>query len=123
MTKRTKRTKRTRRLFSAEFKLEAVQLVLGQNYSVTEAAQAMNVGKSTMDKWVRQLKQEHQGGHYTSRQYRQSIPSVTVAFSNDDGNKKALINKGFVDECGVGGNLFDVLDLLVDYLILVFLNQ
>ncbi|TXZ21084.1 transposase, partial [Vibrio cholerae] len=39
-------TKRTRRLFSAEFKLEAAQLVLVQNYSVTEAAQAMNVGKS-----------------------------------------------------------------------------
>ncbi|WP_188926095.1 transposase, partial [Shewanella algicola] len=54
--------KRTRRLFSAEFKLESAQLVLDQNYSVTEAAQAMNVGKSTMDKWVRQLKQEHQGG-------------------------------------------------------------
>lgn len=54
-------TKRTRRLFSAEFKLEAAQLVLDQNYSVTEAAQAMNVGKSTMDKWVRQLKQERQG--------------------------------------------------------------
>lgn len=47
-------TKRTRRLFiSAEFKLEATQLVLDKNYSVTEAAQAMNVGKSTMDKWVR----------------------------------------------------------------------
>ncbi|ENK2095389.1 MAG: transposase, partial [Vibrio anguillarum] len=28
-------TKRTRRLFSAEFKLEAAQLVLDQNYSVT----------------------------------------------------------------------------------------
>ena len=51
-------TKRTRRLFSAEFKLEAAQLVLDQNYSVTEAAQAMNVGKSTMDKWVRQLREE-----------------------------------------------------------------
>jgi transposase-like protein len=25
---------------------------------VTEAAQAMNVGKSTMDKWVRQLREE-----------------------------------------------------------------
>ena len=36
-------TKRTRRLFSAEFKLEAAQLVIDQNYSVTEAAQAMNV--------------------------------------------------------------------------------
>ncbi|MBF4253238.1 transposase, partial [Vibrio anguillarum] len=32
-------TKRARRLFSAEFKLEAAQLVLDQNYSVTEAAQ------------------------------------------------------------------------------------
>jgi len=40
-------TKRTRRLFSAEFKLEA--------------AQAMNVGKSTMDKWVRQLREERNG--------------------------------------------------------------
>ncbi len=54
-------TKHIRRLFSAEFKLEAAQLVLDQNYSVTEAAQAMNVGKSTMDKWVRQLREERQG--------------------------------------------------------------
>lgn len=54
-------TKRARRLFSAEFKLEAAQLVLDQNYSVIEAAQAMNVGKSTMDKWVRQLREERQG--------------------------------------------------------------
>ena len=54
-------TKRTRRIFSAEFKLEAAQLVLDQHYSVVEAAKAMNVGKSTMDKWVRQLKEERQG--------------------------------------------------------------
>ncbi|OCH69345.1 transposase, partial [Vibrio diabolicus] len=47
--------------FSAEFKLESAQLVLDQNYSVVEAAQAMNVGKSTMDKWVRQLREERQG--------------------------------------------------------------
>ncbi|OBT04678.1 transposase [Shewanella sp. UCD-FRSSP16_17] len=53
--------KRTRRLFSAEFKLESVQLVLDQSYSIVEAAQAMNVGKSTMDKWVRQLREERQG--------------------------------------------------------------
>ncbi|MBY8061196.1 IS3 family transposase [Vibrio fluvialis] len=54
-------TKRTRRTFSAEFKLEAAQLVLDQNYTVVEAAKAMGVGKSTMDKWVRQLKQERMG--------------------------------------------------------------
>ncbi|EWS69095.1 hypothetical protein Y702_11025 [Vibrio vulnificus BAA87] len=28
---------------------------------MTEAAQAMNVGQSTMDKWVRQLREERQG--------------------------------------------------------------
>lgn len=50
-------TKRTRRTFSAEFKLEAAELVLDQNYTVVEAAKGMGVGKSTMDKWVRQLKQ------------------------------------------------------------------
>jgi transposase len=54
-------TKRTRRTFSAEFKLEAAQLVVDQNYTVSEAAKAMGVGQSTMDKWVRQLKQERKG--------------------------------------------------------------
>ena len=54
-------TKRIRRLFSTEFKLEAAQLVLDQNHSVAEVAKAMNVGKSTMDKWVRQLKNERLG--------------------------------------------------------------
>ena len=54
-------TKRTRRTYSPEFKLEAAQLVLDQNYSVPEAAAAMNVGKSTMENWVRQLKQERAG--------------------------------------------------------------
>ncbi|MFB9254794.1 transposase, partial [Vibrio agarivorans] len=54
-------TKRTRRTFSPEFKLEAAQLVIDQGYTVVEAAKAMNVSKSAMDKWVRQLKQERQG--------------------------------------------------------------
>ena len=45
-----------RRLFSAEFKLEAPQRVLDQNYSVVDVANAMGVGKSTRGKWVRQLR-------------------------------------------------------------------
>ncbi|GKW41802.1 hypothetical protein PEC301879_16600 [Pectobacterium carotovorum subsp. carotovorum] len=51
-------TGRNRRNFSPEFRLEAAQLVLDQLYTV---AIAMNVGKSTMDKWVRQLKEERAG--------------------------------------------------------------
>tara|TARA_R110000751_G_scaffold67856_3_gene138283 strand:+ start:1336 stop:1653 length:318 start_codon:yes stop_codon:yes gene_type:complete len=47
--------------FSPEFRLEAAQLVVDQNYTVQEAAEAMNVGYSSMDKWVRQLRQERDG--------------------------------------------------------------
>ncbi len=47
-------TKPNRPHFSPEFRLEAAQLVLQQGYSVRDAAEAMGVGKSTMDKWVRQ---------------------------------------------------------------------
>ena len=54
-------TSRTRRTFTQDFKLEAAQLVTNQGYSISQAAEAMNVGKSTMDKWVRQLKAENNG--------------------------------------------------------------
>ena len=52
---------RPKKNFTPEFRLESAQLVVDQGYSVREAAQAMNVGKSTMDKWVRQLKEQRQG--------------------------------------------------------------
>lgn len=54
-------TKRTRPTFSPEFRLESALLVAEQGYTVQEAANAMGVGKSTMDKWVRQLRQERDG--------------------------------------------------------------
>ena len=53
--------KLARPTYTAEFKLEAAQLVVDQNYSVKEAAQSMGVSKSAMDKWVRQLKKERSG--------------------------------------------------------------
>ena len=52
---------KSRQTFSPEYRLESAQLVVDQGYSVLEAAKAMNVGKSTMDKWVRQLRKEHAG--------------------------------------------------------------
>ena len=56
--------KRIRPTFSPEFRLEASQLVVDQNYTIREAAKAMNVGISTMARWVIQLKQERQGKPY-----------------------------------------------------------
>lgn len=54
-------SKRTRPTFKPEFRLEVAQLVVDQGYSIREAAEAMNVGKSTVDKWARQLRQEREG--------------------------------------------------------------
>ena len=58
--------KRTRPFFSPQFRLEASQLVVDQNYTVIAAAKAMNMGIFTMAKWVAQLKQERQGKPYAS---------------------------------------------------------
>ena len=54
-------SKKTRRTFAPEFRFESAQLVVDQNYSIREAATAVGVGHSTMDKWVRQLRQERKG--------------------------------------------------------------
>lgn len=47
---------------SPEFRLEAAQLVVDQGYSIREAASAMGVGHSTMDRWARQLRDDRNGG-------------------------------------------------------------
>ncbi|MCP3456874.1 transposase, partial [Escherichia coli] len=49
-----------KRNFSAEFKRESAQLVVDQNYTVADAAKAMNVGSYTLGAWVRQLRRERQ---------------------------------------------------------------
>ncbi len=54
-------TKPKRPNFSPEFRLESALLVVDQGYTVRDAAEAMGVGKSTMDKWVRQLREERDG--------------------------------------------------------------
>lgn len=47
-----------RRAFSPEFRLEAAQLVVVKGCTVREAAEAMNVGLSSMDRWAAQLRRE-----------------------------------------------------------------
>lgn len=59
-------TRRTRPTFTPEFRLEAAQLVVDQKYTIREAAEAMSVGKSTMDKWARQLRNERSGINSTA---------------------------------------------------------
>mgnify|MGYP003688353265 FL=1 len=60
-------TTKTRPRFNPELKVEYARLVLDQRYSVREAADAMNVGYSTLDKWVRKLKAEREGSLTTGK--------------------------------------------------------
>lgn len=54
-------TKRSRPTFSPEFKLEVAELVIDQGYTIKAACEAMNVSKSSVENWVRQLRQERSG--------------------------------------------------------------
>lgn len=61
LTSEQHRCSNEKRNFSAEFKRESAQLVVDQNYTVADAAKAMDVGLSTMTRWVKQLRDERQG--------------------------------------------------------------
>jgi len=54
-------TKLKRATYSTAIKLETAQLVVDQGYTQEDAAKAMGVGKSTVSKWVTQLKRERNG--------------------------------------------------------------
>ncbi len=47
--------------FKSEFRQEVAELVVDKGYSIREAAEAMGVGKSTVDKWARDLRRERNG--------------------------------------------------------------
>ena len=49
------------RSFTAEFKREAADLVLKQDYSYIEASRSLGVGESALRRWVAQVQQERQG--------------------------------------------------------------
>ncbi|EES5239678.1 IS3 family transposase [Escherichia coli] len=53
--------KKTKRTFTPEFRLECAQLIVDKGYSYRQASEAMNVGSTTLECWVRQLRRERQG--------------------------------------------------------------
>lgn len=49
---------KSRKVFTTEFKRECVDLVVNQGYGVSQAAKAMQVGLSSMQRWISQYHQE-----------------------------------------------------------------
>ncbi|EGT5658124.1 transposase [Citrobacter braakii] len=50
-----------RKTFTHEFKQKCVNLFLQHKYSVTQAAETMNIGLSTLQRWLRQYRGEVRG--------------------------------------------------------------
>ncbi|GDB97796.1 IS602 transposase [Escherichia coli] len=50
--------KKTKRTFTPEFRLECAQLIVDKGYSYRQASESMNVGSTTLERWVRQLRRE-----------------------------------------------------------------
>lgn len=71
--------------FSAEFKRESAQLVVDLNYTVADAAKAMDVGLSTMTRWVKRLCDERQGktskASHFGRDLHKHMDMICTAFS------------------------------------------
>jgi len=74
-------SKRTRRTFSTEFRLESAQLVVGQNYSIREAATAVGVGHLTMAQMVKKF--DVQQAQITQWK-KQLLNNATTAFDSND---------------------------------------
>ena len=54
-------SKKTRATYSPEFRLAIAQEVVDKHRSIREVSEAFGLGKSTVDKWARQLKNERNG--------------------------------------------------------------
>jgi len=52
-------TKKTRRRYSDEFKAEAVNMVRGEGYAISEAARRLDIDRSLLDRWCRQQRDRH----------------------------------------------------------------
>jgi len=50
-----------RKQFSREFKLEAINMVINHNRKIAEVAESLNIGHSTLDRWLRQYRKELNG--------------------------------------------------------------
>ncbi len=54
-------TKKTRRRYSDEFKTEAVNMVRGEGYTISEAARRLDIDRSLLDRWCRQQRDREDG--------------------------------------------------------------
>ncbi len=63
--------------FTHEFKQECVNLVLQHKYPVTQAAETMNIGLSTLQRWLRHVSRRDPRKHTDSQCYNTGTTANT----------------------------------------------
>ena len=63
----------TRKRYTREFKQEAIDLVTKQGMAIRQAAADLGVGKSSLDKWVREAKHREKGPLVLSETEREEL--------------------------------------------------
>jgi transposase len=53
-------SKKKRKIYSREFKLEAVRLITEKGYSIAEASRNLGIDYSVLRRWKKQLADDHQ---------------------------------------------------------------
>ncbi|WP_089360907.1 IS3 family transposase [Pseudomonas segetis] len=86
-----------RRTFSPEFKREAADLVLKQNYSFIEASRSLGIGETALRRWVDQLQQERTGVTPKSKALtpeQQKIQELEARIARLE-REKSIFKKGY----------------------------
>ena len=88
---------KARRVLTTEFKQECVNLVVNQGYTMGQAASAMPVGLSSMQRWTSQYKQELLGVTPQARAFTAEQQRTQVLETESRQLKRVndLLNKGF----------------------------
>ena len=87
------------RKFSEEYRADAVRLVIETGVSTRQASKELGIGQSTLDKWVRRYKDQHQtekisanereeikrlrSENYKLKIERELLKKAAVFFAND----------------------------------------
>ncbi|MDO9625359.1 MAG: IS3 family transposase [Pseudomonas sp.] len=86
-----------RRSFSTEFKREAADLVLKQEYGVLEASRSLGIGESLLRRWISQLQQERNGVTPQSKALtpeQQKIQELEARIARLE-REKSIFKKGY----------------------------
>lgn len=67
------------KVYDAEFKANTIQLVLKNKMSVVDVSRDLGVGKSTLQKWLK----DHKSSHSTSQDLMIATPHQSSVFSQD----------------------------------------